>query len=134
VWQQAVTQLASVGSLTIIDVSEPSENLLWEIEELAGRLGPRCVFVAHHERIARLTERSADATPADPLAARLLRCLDGREVLAYDTDPAATRRFARALQAKLLDVAGAGLARPPMSSAAAVSARPAAGNADADVG
>jgi tetratricopeptide (TPR) repeat protein len=101
-WQQTVSRLASVGSLTIIDVSEPTENLLWEIQELTDRLGPRCVFVAHHERIGALI---ADPPPAGSLQERLLGFLDGRDVLAYGTDRDAVRRFARALRDNLVDLA-----------------------------
>ena len=39
VWRQTVMRLASAGSLTIIDVSEPTENLLWEIQELTSGPG-----------------------------------------------------------------------------------------------
>jgi hypothetical protein len=105
IWQPTVRQLAFVSTLTIIDVSEPTENLLWEVQELADRLGPRCVFVGHQDRIAELADRAADAAPLTPLAERLLVFLEEREVLVYRTDPAAVRQFARALQGKLLEVA-----------------------------
>lgn len=105
VWQQTVRRLAFVSSLTIIDVSEPTENLLWEVQELADRLGPRCVFVGHQDRITELTESSEGAQPLGSLGERLVLFLEGREVLVYNTDPRAVRRFARALRAKLLDVA-----------------------------
>jgi hypothetical protein len=39
VWQPTVMRLASAGSLTIIDVSDPTENLLWEIQSLTDRPG-----------------------------------------------------------------------------------------------
>ena len=45
VWQQAVERLASVASVLLFDISEPTENLLWEIEELKSRWGSRCIFV-----------------------------------------------------------------------------------------
>src|SRR6187200_1229548 len=37
VWQRAVREPASVCSLTLIDISEPTENVLWEFEELLTR-------------------------------------------------------------------------------------------------
>jgi hypothetical protein len=104
VWRQTVMRLASAGSLTIIDVSEPTENLLWEIQELTERSGPRCVFVGQRDRVARLTASSEDAPPPRPIDEQLLRLLDGREVLAYMTNRREMRRFARALRARLLEL------------------------------
>lgn len=104
VWRQTVMRLASAGSLTIIDVSEPTENLLWEIQELTERSGPRCVFVGQSDRVARLTASSEDVPPPGPIDERLLRLLDGREVLAYMTNRRGMRRFARALRARLLEL------------------------------
>ena len=104
VWRQTVMRLSSAGSLTIIDVSEPTENLLWEIQELTERSGPRCVFVGQSDRVARLTASSDDVPPPRPIDERLLRLLDGREVLAYITNRRGMRRFARALRARLLEL------------------------------
>jgi hypothetical protein len=104
VWRQTVIRLASTGSLTIIDVSEPTENLVWEIQELTERSGPRCVFVGQSDRVARLTASSEDVPPPGPIDERLLRLLDGREVLAYVTNRRGMRRFARALRARLLEL------------------------------
>ena len=104
VWRQTVIRLAASGSLTIIDVSEPTENLLWEIQELTERSGPRCVFVGQSDRVARLTASSEDVPAPGPIDERLLRLLDGREVLAYVTNRRGMRRFARALRAKLLEL------------------------------
>jgi hypothetical protein len=36
-----------VSDACLIDVSEPTENLLWEIEELTKRFGARCVIIGH---------------------------------------------------------------------------------------
>jgi hypothetical protein len=103
VWQPTVMRLASAGSLTIIDVSEPTENLLWEIQSLTERSGPRCVFVGQSNRVAGLTGSSMNGRPPGSLEGRLLGLLDGREVLAYETGRRGMRRFARALRAKLLE-------------------------------
>jgi hypothetical protein len=104
VWRQTVRRLASAGSLTIIDVSEPTENLLWEIQELTERSGPRCVFVGQSDRVSGLTVSSGNAPPSGTLNERLLSLLDGREVLAYMTNRRGMRRFARALRTKLLEL------------------------------
>jgi hypothetical protein len=99
VWQQAVERLASVASVLLFDISEPSENLLWEIEELVGRLGSTCIFVGDYDRVQRLA-RNAVARP-ESLDGRLLALLDGQEVLGYVTDRRGMKRFARALRSKL---------------------------------
>ena len=61
VWQRAVTQLASVCSLTLIDISEPTENVLWELEELITRYdGSTCssAIMLAPPRWQRLTQGS----------------------------------------------------------------------------
>jgi hypothetical protein len=85
VWQPTVMRLASAGSLTIIDVSDPTENLLWEIQSLTDRPGSRSVFVGQSNRVAGLTGSPTNAQPPGSLAERLLNLLEGREVLAYVT-------------------------------------------------
>jgi len=100
VWRQTVRHFASLSSVVLVDVTEPTEHLLWEIEELKVRRGTPCVFIARHDRaleIAGLAGPSAHALDAD--VARLLE-LD--EVLAYTTDRAGMRRFARALLRTLM--------------------------------
>lgn len=78
--------------------------MLWEIEELTRRFGSRSLFVGRHDRVAWLADSSAANPRSDE--ERLLRLLDGHEVLAYTTDQPGVRRFARSLRAKLLTVTG----------------------------
>jgi hypothetical protein len=104
VWQETVKGFAAVSSVPLIDLSDVSENVLWEIEELTRMFGERCLLVGRHDRVARL---AAPETPAPgSLDERLLRLLDGHEVLAYTTDRRGIRRFARSLRARLLTVTG----------------------------
>jgi hypothetical protein len=97
VWQQTVNGVASVADVPLIDISEPTDNVLWEIEQLNARFGPRCVFVGEYPRVVHLGTRA----PTDPGAQHVQRLLDGRTILAYTTDVAGTRRFTRALRATL---------------------------------
>jgi len=107
VWQDAVRELASLSSLPLIDISEPTENVLWELEALTNRFGDRCVVIGHHERVAALaTVPPGERGPA-PVERRLADLLEGREVLAYTTDPQGQKRFARALRGLLLTRASA---------------------------
>jgi hypothetical protein len=101
IWQQAVGALARVAAATIIDISEPTDNLAWEIQEL-DRLDieDRCIFIVDHARLAENSTLGADAGFQSTLA----KAVGDREVLAYTTDRAGMRRFARALHGRLLDL------------------------------
>ncbi len=102
IWQKTVTALSSVASAVIIDVSEPTFNLAWEVSEI-DRLDVenRCIFIADHARIT----RSEDLTNSTSSNIRYIASQIGdRDVLAYRTDRAGMRRFARALHGMLLDI------------------------------
>jgi hypothetical protein len=113
IWQQAVNGVASVADVPLIDVSEPSGNVFWEIEQLAARFGPRCVFVGEYARVVHL----ADPVAAGPETQHIRRVLDGCTVLAYTTDDAGTKRFARALRIMLEQSIRTPLAGPRMPDA-----------------
>jgi hypothetical protein len=98
VWRETVNRFASVSSVVLFDVSEPTENLVWEIEELMVRSRKRCVFICQRERAEEITSPSPPR-PFDPYVARLLEL---EEILAYTTDWRGRRRFARALRGKLM--------------------------------
>jgi hypothetical protein len=102
VWRQTVKAFAAACSTSPIDLSDVSENVLWEIEELTRRFGQKCVFVGRHDRVAWLADPAATGPGSDE--ERLLRLLDGHQVLAYTTDWRGIRRFARSLRARLLTV------------------------------
>jgi hypothetical protein len=96
VWQQTVTGIADICAVPLIDISEPTENVMWEIEELVGRFGDRCVFIGDYERLQLLLSRDGD-----DLTRRLGPLLDGREILGYAVDVRGTKRFVRALSSTL---------------------------------
>jgi hypothetical protein len=91
--------LASVCSRTLIDISEPTENVLWELEELITRHESTFVVIGHRDRVAALG--SSDSGLAH-VERRLAALLAGREVLAYTTDRRGLKRFARALRNHLI--------------------------------
>jgi len=104
VWQESVTALARVTSASIIDISEPTEHLLWELETLERLCANRSIIIGEHASVVRWSQDVA-VTPGNPsLDARFAARLDGRVVLAYTTDRAGMRRFARALHGMLLDI------------------------------
>jgi hypothetical protein len=88
-WRQSVEAFADVAAATVVDVSEPSDNVLWEVERLrAART--RLVAVGHVPELGGLA--------TGPLAA----VLDGEEVLGYTLTWRGRRRFTRALRSTLL--------------------------------
>ncbi|MGE5156059.1 MAG: hypothetical protein ACM3JP_01010, partial [Betaproteobacteria bacterium] len=113
IWQQAVNGVASVADVPLVDISEPTDNLLWEIEQLNARFGPRCVFVGEYARVVHL----GTPAPTDPGSQHVQRLLDGRTVLAYTTDVAGTERFARALRGTLEQSLRIPLTGPPAPDA-----------------
>ena len=103
IWQQTVSELAGAASATIIDISELTENLTWELSELQ-RLGAldRCIFIAESDRITPWAQ--GGTTGVDSLHSRVAAVVGERQVLAYATDRRGMRRFTRALYGVLLDV------------------------------
>jgi hypothetical protein len=99
VWQPTVSTFAATTTLSLIDVSMVSENVLWEIDHLQRSLGGRCVYVGERDRLGALT------TSPEPgsVEAEVQERLQGISVLAYTTDKAGVRRFTRALRATLED-------------------------------
>jgi hypothetical protein len=100
IWHETVSRFARESSIALIDVSEPSANLLWEVEELTLRTRTPCVFIGEYERVAPLGDDTvrSDSEASFPQLALLL---GEQEILAYTTDRPGRRRFARALRGKL---------------------------------
>jgi hypothetical protein len=96
VWQDSVRRLATVSSALIVDISEPTQNLLWEISTLKPELRLHWILVAEQQRFTIWTA----ATESD-LNQKLLAVLDGESVLAYSVERSDRKRFARALRNRL---------------------------------
>lgn len=113
-WRDTVMQLSALAPLTVIDVSQPSENLLWEMQRLAdAELGSRCVFIGHSDQVEALANGGAGVPFSDELLEQMSLLLDGHEVLVYTSGRRGTRQFARALRTKLMDAeTSAANARP----------------------
>ena len=95
VWRPTVTTIADVASIVVIDVSEPTENLLWEISEVERDPETACVLVGNADRLRALESSEK------PLERRLVTLLDGQTVLGYETSDRGLRCFGRALRATL---------------------------------
>jgi hypothetical protein len=101
IWRETVRAFIKVTAVQLVDVSEPTEHLLWEINELVGGSGSRWVFIGHYDQVAQLMGSADWNMRTYSVVGRLAALLDGHEVLAYTTDQAGMKRFARALRAKL---------------------------------
>ncbi|MEZ0447416.1 hypothetical protein [Cellulomonas sp. ICMP 17802] len=114
-WRSTVSRLLAATEVTLVDVSRPTESLLWEIQELSANDDGRCVYIGHVDRLARFlpdVSRTAPpswqvpsyevlaATPASVIG-RIEQALDGHDVLAYSSDPATVGRFSRSLERHL---------------------------------
>lgn len=93
-WREAVTGVADISDAVLVDISDPSESLLWEIETLHRRPDIRLVPIGSAPRV----EAMVAAGGHDRDDAMVLRALAGYQVLVYDDDP---RRFARELHQML---------------------------------
>ena len=100
IWHETVSRFARRSSVALIDISEPSANLLWEVEELTLRTKTPCVFIGEYDRVAPLGDDDVRSN-AELSFPQLALLLGEHEVLAYTTDRAGQRRFARALRGKL---------------------------------
>lgn len=101
-WQRAVYGLAAVAEVVVIDVSFPTENLVWEVRNIKPLFQGRWVLVGARDRVGPLARPDvfASQTPAGTLS----RMLDREQILAYGPTTADRRRFARSLRRRLDDV------------------------------
>ena len=91
-WQVFVRRMATVSDLVLVDVSRPTENLVWEVHALE-RDRVRWLPIGEVEKLHAL---GVDPAPA---AEELRRLLSEREVLAYD--PRSLQTFAHGLRHSL---------------------------------
>jgi hypothetical protein len=89
-WQDAVREVAKHSSAAVIDVSQPTDNVVWEIEELE-HLSVPWVAIGHRPEVLELSIRRDDTV------ARLRGLLEGRHVLTYTTGALGRLRFERSL-------------------------------------
>jgi hypothetical protein len=99
VWQNAVQGLASVADVVVIDVSHPTDALLWEVATMKPLFRTRWVLVGSYDQVVWLGHPQV-ATAADARG-QLARALDGEDVIAYGAHPADQKRFSRALRHRL---------------------------------
>lgn len=99
VWQSVVRRFIAASQVVLIDVSQPSEHVLWEVETVIAS-GAQGVFVGQYEYVEPLASGQVPEDADTRHARRLRELLDNAEVLAYrDDDRRSMRRFSRALAA-----------------------------------
>jgi tetratricopeptide (TPR) repeat protein len=97
-WRESVARFAEDASVVLIDVSQPTKHVIWEVEYLLDA-GIPCVFVGAAPRLSYLTDRSSGGK----LETVLRDKLDGHTVVSYVPShrKSARRAFARAVRASL---------------------------------
>jgi tetratricopeptide (TPR) repeat protein len=96
-WRESVARLADDAAVVLVDVSQPTKHVIWEVEYLLDADIP-CVFVGAASRLSYLTDHS---NLSGELGAILRDRLGGRTVVSYAPSrrKSARRAFARALRA-----------------------------------
>lgn len=101
-WQEVVRRLVMSADAIVVDISEPSDNLLWEIATLEENDGVTAVYVGQLHKVKELiTDQSLGDGP-DHVMKQLKELLKDKEVLVYESEPkGAMRKFAGNLAAYL---------------------------------
>jgi hypothetical protein len=99
-WRSAVQRLAAVADIVVVDVSQPTENLIWELAAIRTGGPGRCVLVGAHDHVAVLAY--PDRLAPGSVNARLAQLLEGAQIVAYEPGKAGLKRFARALRGACL--------------------------------
>lgn len=97
IWRRVVHELAEEASVALVDVSDPTEHLLWEITLLRSEVNAHLLAVGRRDRVEALLEA------ADGTAARVRDALSGEDILVYEAGGSerGARRFARHLASAL---------------------------------
>ncbi len=99
IWQNTVRGLAGAADVLIIDVSHPTDALLWEVTTMKPLFADRWVLVGAYEHVHALGHPET-ALRGDPRGL-LARQLETEMVIAYGPTPADQSRFVRALRSRL---------------------------------
>jgi elongation factor Tu len=104
-WQTTVAMLVRDCSAVLIDLSEPTANLAWELDTVLRQAGNRVVFIG--DRTAVVAWRNTVGSQSETAASRRISVLLGEQtILAYDTsDRRGRRRLRRSLLRALDNVA-----------------------------
>jgi elongation factor Tu len=112
-WQTTVSLLVRHVNAVLIDVSEPTSNLLWELEEVFRNGGEHVVLVGDRGKIGAWQREIGSDDAGGGLARSLSALIAARPVLTYDpNDRRGARRFRRSLMSALDNVASTSVVKP----------------------
>ncbi len=112
-WKEAVRVGLKKSDHILVDVSQATENLLWELEGVLKENSYRVLFTAEENLFANWT----DSPAASPTEARAHALLAGHEVLGYAGNARRDRRRYRRSLIRSIDNMYSGPARsPPLST------------------
>lgn len=97
-WKSMVASLLEYTGNVIVDVSIPTPNVLWELEQLSLLHFRQCVIIANRELLLGWLDATPPADEAPDLYDRTRALLADREILLYDSE---NRAHARAWQENL---------------------------------
>ena len=99
-WQTVVERLGKKASAILVDISVPSEHLIWEISSLRPQTQVPWIFVGARQKVLELM--AADQNALSFEARQLKTLLEGEEVIVYqDTNEKASTIFSKDLSIHL---------------------------------
>ncbi|HEU0078086.1 MAG TPA: hypothetical protein VFQ76_10585 [Longimicrobiaceae bacterium] len=104
-WKSMVASLLEYTQNVIVDVSVPTTNVLWELEQLSLLRFRQCVIIANREQVLGWLDTTPPADEARDLYDRTRALLADREILLYDSEnPAHARAWQENLHRALDNV------------------------------
>ena len=80
-WQPTVLALLPVVDVAVIDLSDPTENIEWEVEQIVKQCADKFIVVAEREAL-----QSLFAQPLSETATRIFELVHGATLLTYEKD------------------------------------------------
>jgi WD40 repeat protein len=80
-WQPTVLALLPVVDVAVIDLSDPTENIEWEVQQIVNQCADKFIVVAEREAL-----QSLFARPFSETAARIFELVHGATLLTYEKD------------------------------------------------
>lgn len=96
IWRDVVQRLSDEATVAVVDISDPSDHLVWEVDLLQRDVRARMVLIGRRDRVEALLDGSGTSAET---GRRLRELLAGQDVLVYESESASLRRFAQTLAA-----------------------------------
>ena len=103
IWRDVIAAIDDSTDYIVIDVSEPTQHLLWEVQQMQGMPDNHIIYVGHEPHMQYVLEPDNH----DDVRRQITQLLDGKTVLTYaGQDKRSLRKFAHSFRA-LLEKRGA---------------------------